>query len=190
MKTQLIEYLRLLRSFPPDDGALIAAAFEERQFREGDCLFQAGKVCRQLYFVCQGIIKIDSITDKGVERTHFFYSENKFCTILQSFDEETPSEAWIRACCHAEVLVIGKAALLDLYRRVPWFRGVVGQLLQAHLIEKINVRNSYLGLDAEEKYRLFVDQHPGLAGRIAQQDIASFLGITPQSLSRIRKQIR
>jgi CRP-like cAMP-binding protein len=190
MKKQFIDYLMLLRDFPPDDGTLIATAFEERRFREGDYLFRAGKVCRQLFFVCQGVVKIDSISDKGVERTHFFYSENKFCTILQSFNEQNPSDASIRACCEVEALVIGKAALLELYRRMPWFREVIGQLQQAHLIEKVNVRNSYLGLDAEEQYRLFVNENPGIIGRIAQQDIASFLGITRQSLSRIRKQIR
>jgi len=105
---------------PPADGALIASRFEERCYKEGDFLFQEGKICRELFFVCRGVARIISTTDKGIDRTHFFYSEDKFCTILQSFEEGIPAEASIQACCDLQVLVIGKSALLELYRQLPY----------------------------------------------------------------------
>jgi CRP-like cAMP-binding protein len=190
MNKQLIDYLGLNGSIPPSDGASISSCFEERQFREGDFLFREGKVCRELFFICEGVVRIVSTSDKGLERTHFFYAENKFCTILQSFEEEITAVASIRACCNTRVLVIGKPALSQLYRQLPRFREMMGQLQQAQLIEKVNVRSTYLGLDMEEQYRLFVKENPAIASRVSQKDVASFLGITPQSLSRIRKQIR
>jgi len=74
------------------------------------------------------------------------------------------------------VLVIGKSALLELYRQLPYFREMLGQMFQAHLIEKVNLRNAYLGSDAEEQYKLFVKENPDIASRVSQKDIASFLG--------------
>jgi len=67
---------------------------------------------------------------------------------------------------------------------------LIEQQNQLHLIEKVNTRNTYLGGDAENNYKLFVMQYPDIALRVPLKYIASYLGITPQSLSRIRKNIR
>jgi DNA-binding MarR family transcriptional regulator len=67
---------------------------------------------------------------------------------------------------------------------------IIEKINQQHLIEKVRVRNSYLGEDAENQYKLFIMQQPDIALRVPLKDIAGYLGITPQSLSRIRKNIR
>jgi len=91
------------------------------------------------------------------------------------------------AACDAEVLVITKSKLLNLYRQLPAIKEVIDQITQQRLLEKIQTRNNYLGKDSAERYKLFVTQHPDIASRVSLRDIASYLGITPQSLSRIRK---
>jgi CRP-like cAMP-binding protein len=190
MDNQLISYLRLLKHIPKEDESTITNHFEHKILKEGDVLFENGKICREMFFVCSGVLRIVTINDKGVELTHFFLKENQFCTILQSFTDETPATAGIQACCDAEVLVITKSRLMDLYKQVPYMKEIIDQLNQLRLIEKINIRNTFLGEDAENKYRLFVVQNPDIALRVPLKDIASYLGITPQSLSRIRKNIR
>ncbi|HEY8928562.1 MAG TPA: Crp/Fnr family transcriptional regulator [Mucilaginibacter sp.] len=186
----LISYLKLLRFIPQEDEAIINAAFEPKAFKEGEFLFRGeGRVSREMFFVRKGVIRIASVNDAGIEITHVFYNENKFCTILQSFNDEVPAPAFIQACCDAEVLAISKSRLMELYKQVPYLKQVIDQINQLHLIEKVNTRNSYLGRDAEDQYKLFVMQNPDIAFRVALKDIASYLGITPQSLSRIRKHI-
>jgi len=186
----LIAYLKLLRHIRAEDEQIIAAHLEPKHFKEGDYLFKGdGRVIREMFFVCRGVIRIMSVNDKSVEVTHFFYNENKFCSILQSFNDETPTPAAIQACCDAEVLSISKRRLMDLYDQLPWLKQVIDNINQLHLIEKVNVRNTYLGMDAENQYKLFTVQQPDIAVRVPLKDIAAYLGITPQSLSRIRKNI-
>jgi CRP-like cAMP-binding protein len=186
----LITYLRLLRTIPEGDLAVIEEYFEPKAVKEGDCLFEGGKVCRELYFVCRGVLRIVSTNDKGMDVTHYFCKENQFCTILQSFTDETTAASGIQAACDAEVLVISKSRLLELYGLVSYLKELIDQQNQVRLLEKINTRNAFLGVDAETQYRYFIMQQPDIALRVSQKDIASYLGITQQSLSRIRKNIR
>lgn len=186
----LINFLKHLRYIPDEDTAIIASSFEHKFFKEGDFLFRGHRVCTELFFVCKGVLRIMTHNDKGVDITHFFYKENQICTILQSFNDETPTEPGIQASCDTEVLAITKGKLLVLYERLPYMKEIIDKINQQHLIEKVRVRNSYLGQDAENQYKLFITQQPDIARRVPLKDIASYLGITPQSLSRIRKNIR
>lgn len=189
MINPLIDFLRLLRYISAEDEAIIATYFEHRFFKEGDFLFSGHRVCTELFFVCKGVLRIVTNNDKGIDITHFFYKENQICTILQSFNDATPTDPGIQAACDAEVLVITKSKLLALYERLPYMKEIIDKINQQHLIEKVRVRNSYLGEDAENQYKLFIMQQPDIALRVPLKDIASYLGITPQSLSRIRKNI-
>jgi CRP-like cAMP-binding protein len=186
----LINFLRLLRYVSEEDAEIIANHFEHQFFKEGDFLFNGHRVCNQMFFVCKGVLRIVTHKETGVEVTHFFYKENQICTILQSFEEETPTEPGIQASCDAEVLMITKSRLLALYELLPYMKEIIEKINQQHLIEKVRVRNSYLGEDAENQYKLFIMQQPDIALRVPLKEIAGYLGITPQSLSRIRKNIR
>jgi CRP-like cAMP-binding protein len=85
------------------------------------------------------------------------------------------------------VSAIHKARLLELYKRLPYLGGLIDRITQQRLLDKIRIRNAYLGQDASSRYRLFMTQEPEIALRVPLNDIASYLGITPQSLSRIRR---
>jgi CRP-like cAMP-binding protein len=182
-----MSYVEVLKDLSDDDRSLLAASFLPRTFAEGEALFAGGKICDVLFFVCKGVLKIHSVNEKGMEITHYFYKENQFCTILDSFQGGTYTEVGIAAACPAEVVQISKAHLIALYDRLPFMKGIVDQAIQQGLMEKVRLRNSYLGQEADHQYRLFVAQQPEIALRVAVKDIASFLGITPQSLSRIRR---
>lgn len=190
MPNPLINYLQLIRHIPAEDEQIISSYFVHRAFKEGDYLFKGdGRICRELFFLCKGVLRIVSVNDKGIELTHYFYKENQLSTILQSFNDEVPTSAAIQACCDAEVLAISKSKLLELYKKLPYVKEIIDQQNQLRLIEKVNTRNIYLGEDAENQYKLFIMQNPDIALRVPLKDIASYLGITPQSLSRIRKNI-
>jgi len=189
MYNRLITYLQSLNPLPSEDVSIITDYFTLKSFKEGDYLIEANKIAREMFFVCNGVIRIGSVNEKGTELTHVFYNEDHFVSIIQSFNDEVSSPAFMQACCDVEVLCINKSKLFDLYQKLPYLKDLITNINQTHLIEKVNTRNAYLGMDAESRYRLFIGQHPDIVLRVALKDIASYLGITPQSLSRIRKNI-
>lgn len=190
MSNPLITYLRLFKPITAEDQELIASYFERTVFKEGDTLFKGGKTCQELFFVCNGVLRILAINEKGVEVTHFFVKENQLCTILHSFNNQVPANESIEAACDTEVLRITKARLSDLYRKVSYLKELIDQIMQQRLLDKIQMRNAYLGEDSAGRYKLFIMQQSDIALRVSLKDIASYLGITPQSLSRIRKNIK
>lgn len=187
MDNQLLNYLQLGPSFSATDREAIADAFEQKTFREGEVLFPSNHICRQLFFVCNGIIRILVQGDNGNEVTHYFINENHFCTILNSFNHQVAAHESILAACDTEVMAIDRDRLLALYATYPLLKAAIDQRIQQALLEKINTRNAYLGLDSTARYQLFLEKQPDVARRVQLGDIASYLGITPQSLSRIRR---
>lgn len=189
MSTAVVSYFQQFRPIPEKDQEMIFSCFEPKAFKEGEYLFREGKICTRLFYICSGILRIVSTNDKGIDRTHYFYKEGQFCTILKSFEEASAADAGIQAACDAEVLTISKQKLNELYVSAPYMKDVMDRMFQRQLLEKITTRNMFVGADAETQYKLFVELHPEIALRVSLKDIASYLGITPQSLSRIRRNI-
>lgn len=190
MQNPLITYLQLFRSFTDQENEIISSSFESKKFKEGEYLFRSGSVCKDFFFVCDGVLRIVVQNEKGLEVTHFFLKENTFCTILNSFNNRILAHENILAACDTEVLAITKTGLIELYAKIPDLKSLIDQITQQALIDKIGIRNAYLGQDSTTRYELFMKKQPEIALRVPLSDIASYLGITPQSLSRIRKNIR
>ncbi|QXV65699.1 Crp/Fnr family transcriptional regulator [Mucilaginibacter achroorhodeus] len=187
MGNALINFLQQHRFFTKEEEDTIKGAFETRSYHEGDHLSDVGKICRELFFICDGILRITSVNQKGVELTHFFLKEGSFCTILYSFNNHKPADEGIQAACDTEVLAINKDQLTILFAKLPGLKELIDRVTQEKLLEKIKTRNAFLGEESDARYQLFLKQQPDVAKRVALKDIASYLGITPQSLSRIRR---
>jgi CRP-like cAMP-binding protein len=190
MIASLITYLQLFKPITDAEQQLITAAFKPRVLKEDDTLLSSGTICKEMFFVCRGVLRIMVNTEDGRQVTHYFLRENQFCTILNSFNNEIIAEEGIQAACDAEVLAISKTRLFALYQQIPYLKELIDQITQQALLDKIRIRNAYLGQDATTQYKLFLIQQPDIATRVPVSDIASYLGITPQSLSRIRKNVR
>lgn len=167
----------------------LSGHFEIQSFKEGEILFAPGGICRHLYFVKQGVLRIMSVSDKGDDITHYFLKENYFCTILGSFLEQTPALEGIQAATDVEVLVTGKDDFMLLYKTDEAFRKMFDLHTTQGLLQKIQFKNMLHGYDATTRYRLFLERLPDIAARVQLGYIATYLGITQQSLSRIRKNL-
>ncbi|WP_153798462.1 Crp/Fnr family transcriptional regulator [Foetidibacter luteolus] len=185
----LIEFLRLFHPITDDEASGITTYFRPRAIKEGEYLFRSGNVCRKLYFVVSGVLRIVATNDKGVDVTYYFIGERQLCTLLQSFNQGTTAADSIQACCDTHVLTIGKQDLLEVYTNFPFMVDAVSQANQQRMLEKIRLKNAYAGQDAVERYRVFINEQPEIANRVPQSYIASYLNITPQSLSRIRRNV-
>ena len=190
MSNPLTDYLQLFGNIPADDQETILAATTFRTFKEDDILAGSGRICRDFFFICKGVLRIVSENDKGNEVIHYFLKENQFCTILHSFTNQVPTSESIQAACDAEVIAFQYDSLYELYKRLPYFEALMNRIVQQGLLDKINMRNAYLGEDSTTRYQQFMIRQPDIALRVSMSDVASYLGITRQSLSRIRKNIR
>ncbi|HEX3383681.1 MAG TPA: Crp/Fnr family transcriptional regulator [Mucilaginibacter sp.] len=180
----------MFKIIPQADIDIIEAELSYRKANEGEILFNEGHICKEMFFICKGVLRIVSQNEKGNKMTCFFLKENQFCSILNSFNNNIPAAEGIEAACDAELIVLKRTKLLSLYDRLPYLKELIISITTQSLLDKIHVRNSYLGEDASTRYQNFLRRQPEIALRVSLSDIASYLGITQQSLSRIRKNMR
>ena len=185
----LLIFLRLFRAITDEDGVVISSYFQARHFKEGEYLFTQGKVCKQLFFITSGILRIVGTNPKGIDITYYFIENNQFCTILQSFNEEIIANDSIQACTDTHVLSIDKNRLSALYREIPYMSDLINKIHQQRMQEKIRLKNAYAGKDAIERYKTFLSEQPEVAREVPLNFVASYLNVTPQSLSRIRRSL-
>jgi CRP/FNR family transcriptional regulator, anaerobic regulatory protein len=185
-----IDYLKLFKNIPQADIDIIKNELEYRHATEGEVLFSEGQVCKEMFFIYKGVLRIVSLNEKGNMVTHFFLKENQFCSILISFNNSIPANEGIEAACDAEFIVLKRQRLLSLFEKLPYLKELINSITTQALLEKIQIKNAYMGDDATTRYRNFLLRQPDIALRVSLSDIASYLGITQQSLSRIRKNVR
>jgi CRP-like cAMP-binding protein len=190
MSNPLLSFLKLFTDISLKDETIISSAIELRTYKENDFLLKEGSIAKNMFFIIKGVVKIVAINDKGNESTYFFLKENQFCTILNSFNKQDVAKESIKAACNVDVIVLERKKLLAVYKEVPYIKELITQISQQALLDKIEIRNAYHGQDSTTRYKTFMMRQPDIALRVSITDIASYLGITPQSLSRIRKNIR
>jgi len=190
MFDDFINFLGLFKNIPQTDIDIIEKELTCRKVTEGEVLLNEGQLCKEMFFICNGVLRIVSQNEKGNKVACFFLKENQFCSILNSFNNNLPAVEGIEAACDADIIVLKKQKLLNLYDKLPYLKELITSITTQALLDKIQMRNSYLGEDASLRYRNFLMRQPDIALRISLSDIASYLGITQQSLSRIRKNMR
>lgn len=160
-----------------------------KHLRKKQFLLEEGEVCTRECFVNNGCLRMYTLNEKGQEHIMQFATADWWIGDQYSFLTGEPSAYFIDALEESEVLLIEKDKLEQLYTRVPAFERFF----------RIAFQNSYVALQrrilaglsqtAEEKYLDFMNRYPDLEQKIPQHQVASYLGITPESLSRIRKQL-
>lgn len=190
MYSQFFDFLEETRHIPLADVEKINRYLQTRRVKEGEVLIEAGQYARELYFVINGILKINGVNSKGDVVIRFFIPENRLCTILYSFQNNVPATESVIAACDSEVIVLTHKLLDNINNEVPYFKALLDGIMQQALLKKIAIMSAYLGEDATTRYLSFLKQQPNVVNRVSLNDVASYLEITPQSLSRIRRAIK
>ena len=176
------------------------ASLTERELRlfEQQCIYrevpkkftlvEEGQVARELYFINRGCLRFYYNRD-GDEITGFIFLENMFATALDSFLQQEPSAQIVETLEDCELLVISYSALQQLYDYSTNFQIFGRKLAEQRLVNAQRILSSYILDSPEERYRKLLATQPEWLLRVPQHYIASFLGITPVSLSRIRKRM-
>jgi CRP-like cAMP-binding protein len=190
MHSKLLEYIKQHATLPltSDEVALIVATFQPKKLRKKQYFLEEGNVCKYVGFIIKGAMRQYSVDDKGVEHIVQLYIENYWASDRESAVMLTPSRYNIDAWEDTELLIATVADMLDLIEKVPSFGQMTRLMDQRSFIVSQRRLNSTISNTAEKRYEEFADNHPQFIQRFPQHLIASFLGITKETLSRIRKQ--
>lgn len=156
---------------------------------KGSFLLREGEICRHVSFIEKGCLKTYYVDNDGVEHIIDFLIEEWWAEDLYSFFTEKGSQTVIKAIEDTSVIQISKTNLELLYRHVPAFERFFRILFQNAYIAQRDQIQSMLSNSAEERYIRFLKKKPYALRRFSQQDIASYLGITPPFLSAMKKKI-
>lgn len=183
--------LNKIKSYVPlsfEDELIICSLFHKKELNKGEYLLETGNVCRHVFFIEVGLVRY-YINDDGVEQTTYFNKENDFVCDNISFLTQIPSLVNIQALEDSTIWMISHEGMQRFYKEVS-----TGERFGRLAIEQVFVSlASQIGAlysnTSEERYHQFIINYPDVAQRIPQYYIASYIGIKPQSLSRIRKRI-
>jgi CRP-like cAMP-binding protein len=160
-----------------------------KKLRKRQYLLQEGDICRYQFFVDKGCLRTYNIDNKGIEHVVQFAVEDWWTGDMYSFIKECPARYNIDALEDSEIIYFDKPSQERLFEKVPKFERFFRILLQNAFISLQERITSGLTQTAEERYTDFVNKYPVFEQRIPQHQVASYLGITPESLSRIRKKL-
>jgi len=183
-------YVNQHSKYPLTKGeeALITAAFQIKKLRKKQYFLQEGDVCRHTGFVVKGALRQFSVDDKGSEHIVNLFIENYWATDRESMIMLTPSRYNIDAWEDSELLLITRADMLDLMEKIPGLVEMIRLMDERNAIATQRRVNSTISNTAEKRYEEFAGNYPQFIQRFPQHVIASYLGITKETLSRIRKQ--
>ena len=163
--------------------------FLPKKLRKKQYLLQEGDVCKYNAFVSKGLLRSYTIDNKGTEHILQFAFEGWWIGDIYSFLTEKPSLFNIEALEECELLLLTKPSMELLFEKIPAFERYFRILIQNNLIATQKRLMGTLSESAEEKYTNLINNFPGCLQRVPQHMIASYLGITRETLSRIRSQI-
>ena len=170
------------------EKALFEQALIFRQVPAKYYLVKAGDISTELYFIQKGLVRFFYPKD-GEEITGFIFKEGMFASSFDSVLTQSPSQQVLETLEDCDLLVIPYAKLDALCQEVPQINTLVRKVLEQRFVNAQRVLASFILDNPEQRYVKFLAQHADLQQRVPQHIIASYLGITPVSLSRIRKRI-
>ncbi len=157
-------------------------------YKKGTVLLKEGQISTEVYFVLEGCVRQYYLVG-GVEKTHNFFTDEQWVISMNSFSQRKPSYHFLD-CCIDSVLVVGNREKEEsLYKRFPKFETVSRKVMEQVFAEQQEIMSSYTTDTPEQRYLKLLKTRPELFQKIPQYQIASYIGVQPESLSRIRKRL-
>jgi len=163
----------------------VEKCLSKRRYKKGETILQNGKICRKLYFLETGFLRFYILND-GKEVTKFFTKPPYCFTAQRSFTNDIPTEDNIEALQDSVVWEMSKTAAFDLLKYNKWSE-FVRKLIQEVQFNTEQILEEIQNKTAEERYITMIEENDSILSNVPLKHIASYLGIAPQSLSRIRK---
>lgn len=185
----LIDYFNKLLPLDDAEESIVKEVFKERRVKRRQFILQEGNVCKLNTFVVEGCFKMYTIDANGKEHNLQFAIENWWIGDIGSFHSEQPSKLYIEAIENSVILQINKEDQLKLFVECPKFNRIFRVITENALVSNQRRVLQNISSTAEERYLDFMERYPHFFNRISNVQIASYLGVTPEFLSTIRKRL-
>lgn len=185
---RLIENIKLYASLNEQEIALLLDAVDKKVYAKNELIFSAGKVSNEIYFVTKGCVRLFYNVD-GADKTAFFYTEGQFICAGESYTFNIPAIENYQAVEETEIYVFTKSNIDVLLKKASKFEVIARIATENELITCQKVIASFVTKSAEERYVDLLNTQGELFHRVPQQYIASFLGVSPETLSRIKARV-
>lgn len=185
----LMNYLLQFGNLNQQQIDLIKSKVVFKEIKKDEYYHEAGKIPREIIFLTEGIMRVCYYNNKGEEITKYFFDENNFIADILSYNQEIPSTEYLQAVTDCKYIGFSKETMKELSMTIIEWDNIVAKITAKGYAEKVNKISPMMSEDATERYLSFFEKFPNLANRIPLSYLASYLGITQSSLSRIRKNI-
>jgi CRP-like cAMP-binding protein len=169
------------------NAAILENYFQHKKLKKGDSFIEQGQLCRYVAYIEKGMVIYGKTLADGQELICDFAKESDWITQYESFINTSLSPLSIVALEPTTLQVISYDNLQKLYEAIPAFEAYTRKIIERVFFSSLSRNNELQALKAEERYAKFAKENQELIQRVPQYHIASYLGIAPQSLSRIRK---
>lgn len=188
MKDALIQFLQGFELLTAEEIDIIADHTQLKTFKKGTILLEEGEVSKKCYSVIQGCVREYYIID-GIEKTTAFYTEGQPVNSFTSFINETASKHYLECVEDSTLTVSDQQLEQEICQRIPRLEQVIRQEVERNTGLLQDQLAAYITSTPEQRFTKLLEEQPGLVGRVPQHQIASYLGVTPESLSRIKKRV-
>lgn len=185
---KLIDYFNRILPLTEEEIAAILETLDIRKFEKGSLLLREGQISVAAYFVLEGCVRRYYLVD-GDERTDNFFTEGQWVVAIKSMKESVPSNHFLE-CTEDSLLVVGNQQKEEaLYKAWPRLETVSRKVMEKVFEEQQSRMAAYITDSPEQRYLSLLKNRPDLVQRIPQYQLASYIGVKPESLSRIRRRL-
>jgi CRP-like cAMP-binding protein len=182
----LMQFLEVEYSFPAEEH-FVLSTFKPISVKKNEMLLASGEVCKYAYFVGRGGLRTFFYNEIGEEKTRYIAFENHFVSAFASFITQTPSAECVQALEDSELLRIRQVDFYNLVDTNPVFARLYRQSLEQSQVFATWRIETMISMTAKERYENLLERMPQVILRLSNKHVASFLGITQESLSRLKK---
>lgn len=188
MENDIVKLISRFLILNEEESKAFTECIPVKMFKKGTMLLKEGQISRDSYFVIQGCVRKYYIID-GEERTTEFYVEDESVASLQSYKNKTPAYHYFECVEDCKLAVLNYDKEQELFKRVPKYETLCRMSMENDFGEQQESLSKFMTSNPEERYKNLLETRPDLLQRVPQYHLASYLGVKPESLSRIRKRI-
>lgn len=189
MANPIIDYFRQYLDLTSEEEDYLLENVPIIDLEADHFLLREGEVSESFYFVIDGIIRMYYLVD-GIEKTTFFYQKNDFVSSYESFTQQVPSKHFVQTVAKTKVAEFRQPVVFEIIAKLPRFDMLSRVIMEQELIVYQDMLASFITMDAEQRYCHLLHHQPQLFQLIPQYHIATYLGVSPETLSRIKSRIR
>lgn len=188
MNNKLINYFLKITTLAADEIKVLAESMVVKEFNKNEYLVEEGQFSNDTFFILNGCVRQFRILD-GDDITTNFYTEEQWIISLENFDGKTASK-YNLVCMEDTTVVVGdEQKAQKLFKQFPRFETISRQIMETVFSEQQNLLTSYITDKPEQRYLKLLETRPDIFQRVPQYDIATYIGVKPESLSRIRRKL-